>query len=772
MKVLFFCNLATGKLGAFEHLLLAIGKRLVDEGDRLIVIFGAPPSGPVPEALKAAGILWGHIEGWAGHDGRSSAWRFVFPALLAIREHKPDLVAVHFGNELPVLVASFFSRFLPGKTPVWVWHQRQQIIDLSHVSPRRILSRIRLMALGVDHCVVSYEGGRESLLARLVNPRSISRIYNGVTNYEPRRAQGWLRQELSLPEDTVLAVNVGWLVPRKRIEITLRAFAGVAQKIPHAVLLLVGDGPEHAALEALARKLNVATRVRFLGQRTDVREIMAECDCLVHSSIAETCTNVVIESMAAGIPAVVMDAGAAREMIADGLSGSVVGPHDEQALADRLEEVMVNRQQRKRMGHAACQRWREFFNLDHTAVEHCELYRRLAGMKTLFFCNLIPLKLGALEKALAGIAQEFKNAGDEFVVVFSREPIAPVAELLRSNGARWHVLKEWADGPGQVRPWGYVFPALHLLRVERPDVAVVHFGNEIPTGVTILLSRLLGMGRIKWVWQQDQQIQDPGRVAKCVSRIRLLSLVADHFVAAYEGGRASCRKRGIPMEKITVIRNSVSRYHPARPANWLRQELGIGAEDVILTTIGSLIPRKRIDFILRCCAAHCPEGASSGCSVANNVTPVLPPWRLLVIGDGPEREQLALLAQELGIASRVHLLGLRNDVREILAVSDIYVHAASAEACPYAITESMAAGIPAVVLDAGAAKEQVENGVSGYVLEDADQAVFSARLQGLMADVEKRAEMGRRAETRWRNRFTLEATAPEYHRLYRRLGVP
>jgi glycosyltransferase involved in cell wall biosynthesis len=81
--------------------------------------------------------------------------------------------------------------------------------------------------------------------------------------------------------------------------------------------------------------------------------------------------------MAAGIPAVIMNAGAATEQIADGFSGYVVGPHDEKTLAERLEAVLRSKESRRMMGVAARQRWKAFFNLELTAAEHCELYRNL-----------------------------------------------------------------------------------------------------------------------------------------------------------------------------------------------------------------------------------------------------------------------------------------------------------------------------------------------------------------------------------------------------------
>lgn len=395
-------------------------------------------------------------------------------------------------------------------------------------------------------------------------------------------------------------------------------------------------------------------------------------------------------------------------------------------------------------------------------------------MKTLFFCNLVPMKTGAFETVLAAIGQAFREGGDEFVVVFAGNPIPPVADSLRASGVRWHTIPEWAERAGRaegsatatgerVHPWHFVMPALGLIRLERPDVAVVHFGNELPTLAASLLARAAVRRPPRWIWQQDQQIQAPGRLSRRLSRIRLLALGVDRFVAVYEGGRQSLVQRGIPAARISVIHNSVAPYTATRPKGWLRKQLGIPAGDGIAVSTGSLIPRKRIDFILRAFGVvthRRPAQAAGGAG-----------WHLLVIGEGPERERLVALARELAIDARVRFLGLRDDVREILAEADLLVHASLAETCTYAVTESMAAGIPAVVTEAGAAREQIEDGVSGYILDSLDTRGFEERLERLLADASLRARMGREAEARWRKFLVVETAAKAYHNLYARTAA-
>jgi glycosyltransferase involved in cell wall biosynthesis len=405
-------------------------------------------------------------------------------------------------------------------------------------------------------------------------------------------------------------------------------------------------------------------------------------------------------------------------------------------------------------------------------------------MKTLFFCNLVPYKTGAFEWVLRCIGYEFKEHHDQFMVVFAGEPIPEVAESLRAVGVKWEVIPGWGDLGQPCHPWAFCLPALRILKRERPDVAVVHFGNELPSLVTAMLAHMMGLWRTRWVWQQDQQISDPTWITAKVSKIRLLGLVFNRFVATYDAGKESLLKRGIPLSRISVIYNSLRDHVPARPKGWLRAELEIGADEVILVTVGSLIPRKRIDFILRACAQLGKKGSleighigenklehSSLPSPSNETNaphslPLSPSWRLLVIGEGSERERLVALARELGIAERTHFLGLRNDVRDILAESDLMLHAALAEACTYAISESMAARIPAVVTEAGAAREQMIDGVTGWILKPDDSDGFVSKIAALICNEVARHDMGKLARERWEARYRVCLAAKSFHSLY------
>jgi glycosyltransferase involved in cell wall biosynthesis len=139
---------------------------------------------------------------------------------------------------------------------------------------------------------------------------------------------------------------VGRLAPPKRPDLALRALAA----LPDAELQIVGDGPLRADAERLAAELGIADRVRFLGHRDDVPELLAEAECALLASDYEGSPLAVVEAMAACVPVAATAAGGITELVQDGVTGAV-GPHgDADGLAQALGRVLADPERAAQMG--------------------------------------------------------------------------------------------------------------------------------------------------------------------------------------------------------------------------------------------------------------------------------------------------------------------------------------------------------------------------------------------------------------------------------------
>jgi glycosyltransferase involved in cell wall biosynthesis len=180
-------------------------------------------------------------------------------------------------------------------------------------------------------------------------------------------------------EGPVRAAFVGRLIPVKRLDLFLQAFAIARNEVPRLVAAVAGDGPERSRMEALAVELGLAPpAVTFLGSVEAVGELLLTVDLLVLCSDEEGFPNVVLEAMTAAIPVVATRAGDVAEAVQDGRTGFVVPVDDAAALAERIVVLAKSPSLRRRLGGAAYERARDVYGARPLAGRLFAIYRELA----------------------------------------------------------------------------------------------------------------------------------------------------------------------------------------------------------------------------------------------------------------------------------------------------------------------------------------------------------------------------------------------------------
>ena len=202
-------------------------------------------------------------------------------------------------------------------------------------------------------------------------------VHNGIdtgrygTASRPREA---VRAELRLAADAEVIGAVGRLDRQKGYRYLIRAFAELARERPKAELVIAGDGPERAGLEALARRCGCAGRTRFLGRRTDVPELLHAFDVFALPSLYEGLPLALLEAMAAGVPIVASAVDSVPEVLA---AGRLVRPRDVPGLADALRDALED--PAPGQVAAAQARAREQFDVGVMVANYGKLYDSLAG---------------------------------------------------------------------------------------------------------------------------------------------------------------------------------------------------------------------------------------------------------------------------------------------------------------------------------------------------------------------------------------------------------
>lgn len=213
---------------------------------------------------------------------------------------------------------------------------------------------------------------------RLVPRHKLRVVPNGLRVQEftvaSPAARERLRQALGLSPQTRLVGTVGRLNWAKDQASLIRAFRRVHAQLPDSALLLVGDGRLRPELEACARDEGIAGAVRFLGDRSDVRELLQGLDVFALSSVSEGYSMALLEASATALAIVATDVGGNREIVQHGVTGSIVPAHDVEALAQAILGLLRNPEHAARLGAAARTMMEAGGSLEAMALRYAALY--------------------------------------------------------------------------------------------------------------------------------------------------------------------------------------------------------------------------------------------------------------------------------------------------------------------------------------------------------------------------------------------------------------
>jgi glycosyltransferase involved in cell wall biosynthesis len=210
-------------------------------------------------------------------------------------------------------------------------------------------------------------------------PSTVIVIHNGFPGDRAAAGnRGHLRQALGVAETAPVAIAVANLIYYKAHDVLVDAWRRVVATVPDAMLWMVGEGPERDRIREAIGVAELSSQVRMLGTRTDVADLLAAADVLVHPSREEGFSNALLEAMAAGLPVVAADVGGNTEAVVCGATGLLVLADDAAALAAATIRLFVDRDLAHRYGAAGRERVAQHFSETRMIEAYDQVYRRLA----------------------------------------------------------------------------------------------------------------------------------------------------------------------------------------------------------------------------------------------------------------------------------------------------------------------------------------------------------------------------------------------------------
>lgn len=206
-------------------------------------------------------------------------------------------------------------------------------------------------------------------------------IENGieVERYGPPADKSLAKEDVGLDPNRRYLIHVARHHPVKDQPTLVRGFAKAVVDLPGVDLLMVGDGSLRGELESLAVGLRVPERIKFLGIRTDIPELMCAADAFALTSLSEAASLTLLEAMASGLPAIVTAVGGNPEIVRHEREGLLFPRGDVDGCAEAIRRVFRDPELMARLGAAGRARAVERYQLGRTVEEYFELYCRLAG---------------------------------------------------------------------------------------------------------------------------------------------------------------------------------------------------------------------------------------------------------------------------------------------------------------------------------------------------------------------------------------------------------
>jgi glycosyltransferase involved in cell wall biosynthesis len=296
----------------------------------------------------------------------------------------------------------------------------------------------------------------------------------------------------------------------------------------------------------------------------------------------------------------------------------------------------------------------------------------------------------------------------------------PVAELARSAGLTVFTISERGRWDREAIP-----QLRRIVSDYQPDIL------ETRNVKSSFFVRLLGLNQARpWLaWHHGYTTKDwLNRVYNQVDRWSFRG--AFRVVAVCESFADQLVSRGIGRKRITVLHNFARPFVPSPPAEVerLRDVLGLQGKAVILA-VGRLSSEKGHAVLLRAAAQLEKMGE-------------VPDFRVVLVGDGPEKQNLLRLMARLGIQNRIVMAGFQKDVRPYYSLGTVLALPSYSEGSPNVVLEAMAAGLPIAATAAGGVPEMLENRVTGLVVKPGDPQAMANALLELLRDSELAARLG------------------------------
>ncbi len=362
---------------------------------------------------------------------------------------------------------------------------------------------------------------------------------------------------------------------------------------------------------------------------------------------------------------------------------------------------------------------------------------------------------GGAQRYVFDLATALHNEYEITVAAGEAKTKKTLLERLEVKGIKTHSFKHLARS---INPWHDVLAIFEVGRfLQKNNFNLIHT-NSSKAGVIGALAARLFSKKIKIVYTAHGWVfEEPLSIIK-----KYLYLLIERIAALFRHATIvlSEREKEIAIKhRLSNAKNLIVIPHGLNesaqkllPREEARQKLNLPANAFIVGAIANLYPTKGIDILIEAAA-----------------NPELKELFFAIIGDGPERTKLLEMIKARALQKNFFLIGAKDEAAMYLPAFDIFVLPSRKEGLPYALLEAMAAGLPIVATDVGAAREMFENEKSALIVPANDKHALARAIKKLAVDKSFSASLGRLAQTKIKDSFSFENMIQKTRELYEKL---
>jgi len=352
---------------------------------------------------------------------------------------------------------------------------------------------------------------------------------------------------------------------------------------------------------------------------------------------------------------------------------------------------------------------------------------------------------GGAEKVLLELAVSFQSKG--YDVTVGHLGNSWLGSELKKHGIRDVCFEFSALYSSHKTEWMFVLNLIKFIRAHHFDLIHAHlFGMILYSSIAgrILKIPVLGTVHDKYYFMEKEHRRLAYKIIQMLG-CRLVSVsedIKENLCTAWriKGGEITTLYNGTDLEAFDL---SMDR-------NKKRREIGLREEDIAVISVGRLVKMKGHSITLR---------------AGENIVRQNRNVKFVIVGDGPERRELERMSLDRGMSENVIFTGHRDDVPELLLMSDIFVQTSFTEGHSCTIVEALGSGCPVVVTDVGGNREIINDGREGYLVPITDQTALEDKILTLANDNKLRMELAENARQRAR-KFSLRSMIENYEQLY------